>query len=146
MHESRKEQKLTRAFKPLNAAFLVFCLFMTIIYGQEIYQTKLEGDFAFSNTLFFVTGILGLTSLGCKPHFAKLSIIVSAALCFLMFVYAFIVTVASIGPIEGSGAVISPSIEELLLPLAIGALSGLTFLTNFAREVDQDGDTRARGK
>lgn len=136
---------MSRTFVPLKALFLGFCLLMTATYGQVIYQTKLQGDFAFSNMLLFLSGILGLISLACNPHFARISILASSAFFFIIFVYSFIITIASIGPMD-SGQVFSPSIEELLFPLAIGALSGFTFLANFARETDQDSDTRAEGR
>jgi hypothetical protein len=137
---------LLRPPRLINAVFLIFCLLMALVYGREIYHTKLEGGFALTNALLFMSGALGLLSSVCPLRFAKLSIVVSAAVFFLMSVYAFGMTVTSIGPIEGSGEVYSPSIPELLLPLAIGALSGLTFLTNFARDTSLDRDARAEGK
>lgn len=136
---------MSRTFVPLKALFLGFCLLITAIYGQEIYKTKLQGDFALSDMLLFLSGILGLISLARNPHFARISILASSACFFIIFVYSFIVTIASIGPM-GSGQVFSPSMAELLLPLAIGALSGFTFLANFAQETDQDSDTRAEGR
>ena len=128
----------------INVAFLTFCLLVALIYGSEIYRSH-QGGFEITNTLLFASGAVGFLSISCQRRSAKLLIFVSAAIFLSISIYSLGVTLTSMGPIDGSGELYSPSIPELLLPLAVGALSGITLFSNLARDASLDRNAHHEG-